>query len=202
MKTIGQEEAELCEKMKQVNVLVQQSQALYKEVSSGYINLGKRIQGGETTGDLLRDLVINRYVFPTEERLQRFRNLNERIEKHQGQYILIVQVEKNQICFRGPGRGGESDFGTKIELTIGVLSAEALILDPPKNQFFFWPQYRYQGRRDGQNAIFFMFNDKPAPPPEQLLAEFESVTDAGFVEVKRGRRVFHRVQLFACRNLR
>ncbi len=72
----------------------------------------------------------------------------------------------------------------------------------PKSQFFFWPQYRYQGKRKGQNAIFFVLNDEPTPPPEQLLADFESVTDAGFVEIKHGRRVFHHVQLFACRNLR
>jgi hypothetical protein len=72
----------------------------------------------------------------------------------------------------------------------------------PKSQFFFWPQYRYQDKRKGQNAIFFFFNDEPTPPPEQLLAEFESVTAAGFVEIKHGRRVFHHVQLFACRNLR
>jgi hypothetical protein len=72
----------------------------------------------------------------------------------------------------------------------------------PKSQFYFWPQYKLHPARTGQNAIFFVLDDKPTPPPEQLLAEFESVTDAGFVEVKYDRRVFHHVQLFACRNLR
>jgi 4-amino-4-deoxy-L-arabinose transferase-like glycosyltransferase/membrane-associated phospholipid phosphatase len=72
----------------------------------------------------------------------------------------------------------------------------------PRSQFFFWPQYRYQESRRGQNAIFFVSNDKPAPPPSQLVAEFESVTDLGLFEIKRNKQVYHRVQMWACRNLR
>jgi 4-amino-4-deoxy-L-arabinose transferase-like glycosyltransferase len=72
----------------------------------------------------------------------------------------------------------------------------------PKNQFYFWPEYRYTEHRKGQNAIYVTFNDTPEKAPAALTAEFESVTDLGIREIKYGRRVFHRVQLFACRNLR
>ena len=68
------------------------------------------------------------------------------------------------------------------------------------NQFFFWPAYRYQDTRRGENAILFIVGEK-RPPPASLLAEFETVTSLGVVDVKRRGRVFHRVQLFACRNL-
>ncbi|HEU0011773.1 MAG TPA: glycosyltransferase family 39 protein [Verrucomicrobiae bacterium] len=71
----------------------------------------------------------------------------------------------------------------------------------PKSQFFFWPQYRYHEYRKGQNAIFFVLDDEPYQPPVSLLAEFESVSPMGVVEVKHNKRVFYHVQIFACRNL-
>jgi 4-amino-4-deoxy-L-arabinose transferase-like glycosyltransferase len=71
----------------------------------------------------------------------------------------------------------------------------------PKSQFYFWPQYRYREYRKGQNAIFFVLDSDPYQPPESLLAEFESVSPVGAVDVKHNKRVFHHVQIFACRNL-
>jgi 4-amino-4-deoxy-L-arabinose transferase-like glycosyltransferase/membrane-associated phospholipid phosphatase len=71
----------------------------------------------------------------------------------------------------------------------------------PKNQFYFWPEYRYRETRKGQNAVFIRFSDKPEPPPQDLLAEFQSVTDLGYREIKVGNQVFHRVQIFACRHV-
>ncbi len=71
----------------------------------------------------------------------------------------------------------------------------------PKNQFFFWPEYRYQNFRKGQNAIFVALNDTPESPPADLLAQFESVSDLGLREIHYGNRTFHLIQLFACRNL-
>jgi len=70
----------------------------------------------------------------------------------------------------------------------------------PRDQFFFWPEYRYRETRRGQNAILFVVGDK-RPPPAALLAEFESVTSLGIADVKQHGRTFHRVQLYACRNL-
>ena len=69
----------------------------------------------------------------------------------------------------------------------------------PRNQFYFWPGYR---DRKGQNAIYVRGSDRPMPAPESLQREFETVTDLGMHEVIYKRRVLHRVQLFACRDLR
>ena len=74
--------------------------------------------------------------------------------------------------------------------------------DTPKSQFFFWPHYRYREHRRGQNAIFVQFDDGSRSAPEGLRREFESVTDLGIFEVKRDKRVFHQVHVFACRGLR
>ena len=98
--------------------------------------------------------------------------------------------------------------------------------DEPKNQFFFWPEYRYQGSRRGQNAIFitdiglpplqpgwfgkwvksqpvaYADAPPPLPLPPRMRKEFESVTDLGEFEIKIGNRVFRRLHLWACRDLK
>lgn len=98
--------------------------------------------------------------------------------------------------------------------------------DEPKNQFYFWPEYNYRDRRKGQNAIFvaeaglYKLEDgwvwkwlahqpvnhagtpTPVPLPPRIAQEFESVTDLGEQDIKIGDRVFHRVHLWACYNLK
>ncbi len=71
--------------------------------------------------------------------------------------------------------------------------------DVPVNQFFFWPGYQ---DRKGQNALFVMPTDRPRPPPDRLVAEFESVSDLGLHPVVVRGQTLRRVQLYACRNLR
>ena len=103
-----------------------------------------------------------------------------------------------------------------------VYSADS---DEPVNQFYFWPEYKYADSRKGQNAIFVaeaglykLDSDWPwkwlahepvkriAPPPATLppriAQEFESVADLREQDVKIGDRVFHRVHLWACYNLK
>ncbi|HEV2393608.1 MAG TPA: glycosyltransferase family 39 protein [Verrucomicrobiae bacterium] len=96
----------------------------------------------------------------------------------------------------------------------------------PDNQFFFWPEYRYENWRKGENAIYvtepgscrlepdwplkwligrairFAKVPPPVAAPPVLLKEFESVTDLGVQEIKVEGRVMKRVQLFECSTLR
>lgn len=69
----------------------------------------------------------------------------------------------------------------------------------PVNQFWF-----YQGYRDrvGQNALYVVENRTAIAAPENIVAEFNSVTDLGVHDIKDGDRVMHRVQIFVCRGLR
>jgi hypothetical protein len=111
-----------------------------------------------------------------------------------------------------------------------ALKSEPLVYyaesDAPVNQFYFWPEYNYRDHRKGQNAIFAAeanlykledgwvwkwlahqpVNPAGTPPPAMLppriAQEFESVTDLGEQDVKIGDRVFHRVHLWACYNLK
>jgi len=70
----------------------------------------------------------------------------------------------------------------------------------PNNQYFFWPGYREQ--RVGQNAIYVHEAQQSRPPPDEVLAEFDSVTSLGLRPIKYRGREFRRIELFACRNLK
>jgi 4-amino-4-deoxy-L-arabinose transferase-like glycosyltransferase/membrane-associated phospholipid phosphatase len=98
--------------------------------------------------------------------------------------------------------------------------------DEPNNQFYFWPDYVYRAQRQGQNAIYVTELDPyplergwfgkwlthqtvgyaavppPVSLPPRMLREFESVTDLGDFEIKYGDRVFRRLHLWACYNLK
>lgn len=97
--------------------------------------------------------------------------------------------------------------------------------DGPANQFYFWPEYNYRATRPGENAIYVMdvgpgklepgsmgnwLRHQPVsvtPPPSvdvpPLIAnEFEKVADLGVREITYKDRVFHRVHLWACYDLK
>ncbi|MCX6892589.1 MAG: glycosyltransferase family 39 protein [Verrucomicrobiota bacterium] len=102
------------------------------------------------------------------------------------------------------------------------------ILGPiPENQFFFWPEYRYQQARKGQNALYVAEADlpryplaawfrsvltgksgplpaKPAPTEylQPLALEFESIKDLGVFPILDRGGIYRWVQLVECRNLR
>jgi 4-amino-4-deoxy-L-arabinose transferase-like glycosyltransferase len=103
-----------------------------------------------------------------------------------------------------------SHYGTTSLLTFYIPAAKASVQkdtlvycissDEPKNQFYFWPGYQ---TRKGQNAIFVAPMDRvDQAPPVSLQREFESITPLGVRDILYKDRVFHRVQLFACHNLR
>ena len=70
----------------------------------------------------------------------------------------------------------------------------------PNNQYYFWPGYREQ--RAGQNAIYVHETQQGRPPPASLIEEFESVKSLGLREIKYRGRVFRKIEVFACRNLK
>jgi 4-amino-4-deoxy-L-arabinose transferase-like glycosyltransferase len=94
----------------------------------------------------------------------------------------------------------------------------------PKNQFYFWPGYE---TRKGENAIYVQQIDLPKlesnwfwkwlsgeknlsvspppkgeKPPQELREQFNSIVDLGITEISYRKRVFRRVQIFECRDLR
>ena len=94
----------------------------------------------------------------------------------------------------------------------------------PQNQFYFWPSYL---DRHGQNALFYREAPRPKlkpgwfsrwwrregdlleaqppedkPPPQEVIDEFESVTNMGVRDIVWDGRIVRSVELFACHNLR
>jgi membrane-associated phospholipid phosphatase len=97
--------------------------------------------------------------------------------------------------------------------------------DTPGNQFYFWPEYDYRATRQGENAIYaddvgagdlehgwvpkWLHHEplslrplSPPPPPARMVSEFEKVEDLGMRDIMYRDRIFHRVHLWACYNLK
>jgi len=104
-------------------------------------------------------------------------------------------------------------YGITGEVTFNLPEARAAVRDhpivyyldakTPDNQFYFWPGY---GDRKGENAIFVetldLNSDKIHDPPEELVAEFESVTSLGAFVITHDGQPVRRIQITECRGLR
>ena len=118
------------------------------------------------------------------------------LEKQSGQPTFIIADHYGRtglISFYLPE--ARATVGTEHPLVV-VRSS-----DVPENQFWFWPEYRYASRH-GQNAIYVLESQAEQPPPERLTREFNKITSLGLFDVTVRGQLFHRVQLFACRDLR
>jgi 4-amino-4-deoxy-L-arabinose transferase-like glycosyltransferase len=126
----------------------------------------------------------------------------------------VVETARQQLLAEGKPVfiiGGH--YSITGELTFYLPEARAAVRDQPlvyfihsdkpQNQFYFWPGYE---NRKGENALYVreldFLNGKPEPPPHELVAEFESVTDLGEIDVTRDGRILRRLQICECRGLR
>ena len=114
----------------------------------------------------------------------------------------------------------------KAAIGTGEPLVYAMDTDKPDNQFYFWPEYNYLQHRQGQNAIFVSEVDPyplehgwfwkwlkhqpvqyarippPLAAPQKMLQQFTTVNDLGEHDIDVGGRVFHRVHLWACYDLK
>jgi 4-amino-4-deoxy-L-arabinose transferase-like glycosyltransferase len=97
--------------------------------------------------------------------------------------------------------------------------------DTPANQFYFWQEYNYHARRQGENAIYVedlgpgklehgwlgkwlrhepveIEPPPPETPPAPMVNEFEKVTDLGVRDIDYRGRQFHQLHLWACYDLK
>jgi hypothetical protein len=126
------------------------------------------------------------------------------------QMALEVNDARQQLAKEGrPVFVIGGDYGMTSLLTFYLPEARAGLPDrplvyfrklpQPKNQYYFWKGYR---DRKGQNALYAERSSSDRPPPPEILEQFESVELIEVGEIKYRGRVFHRLRLFACRNLR
>jgi hypothetical protein len=178
--------------------------------------------------DLMRK-VISRSLPATIDPLRRVRSWSETARVIGAERARLAAEGKPVFIIADHyGMAGQLSFNlpeAKNAVNKGKPFVYAKTQTQPRNQFYFWPGYR-EGHR-GENAIFVdelsapklargwwrnwlrgkgpIYSDaplrKPAIPPI-VRDEFESVTDLGVREIKYRGRVFRRVQLYACRNLK
>jgi hypothetical protein len=120
-----------------------------------------------------------------------------KLEKSDGKPVFIIADHY--------GRAGLLSFYIP-EAKAAVGTARPLVTvratEKPENQFWFWPEYRYDDRR-GENAIYVIETDDKLPTPPELLTEFQTVTDLGmFDDEPDPKRAWRHFQLFACRGKR
>jgi hypothetical protein len=128
----------------------------------------------------------------------------------QGWKEMARVVRQAWLDLNGEGKPAfiiANHYGTTSLLTFYIPEARTGIPDQPlvyfistgepKNQFYFWPGYQM---RKGENAIFIGTVDRSErDAPESLRKEFASVTDLGMRDILYRDKVFHQIQLFACR---
>lgn len=96
--------------------------------------LRTRILAGESTGDHIKDFVIARYYTFGEAIEERYRSLEQSLQDHMGQFILVI-VRKEQPLTHTFGRGG-SNYELFEELFLGVLAGEQLEITPEDSRWY------------------------------------------------------------------
>ena len=99
--------------------------------------LCKRIRGGETTGNRIRDFVIvARGGSPNPEQEKLYQELEEKISKHTGEFILVIGrswESSGLVSFHGKsiighGRDHQSYY-LKEEVILGILDGKKLVFN-------------------------------------------------------------------------
>jgi len=126
----------------------------------------------------------------------------------------LIEAERRQLAAHDDlfivtshyGLAGQFSF--YIPAAKAALSGRPLVYPrysrTPRNQFFFWPEYRYWETRKGETALYVMLGDetKQRGVPDEVAAQFEKVEDLGSREIFDRGQVVHLVQLYLLKNLR
>jgi 4-amino-4-deoxy-L-arabinose transferase-like glycosyltransferase len=146
-------------------------------------------------------MVIGRNIPPKLDPLHRVRGWKE--------IAAMLERERQQLVAQGkPVFLITQHYGLTSILSFYIPEAKKMVrTDPfvyyirterPRNQFYFWMGYQ---NRSGQNALYVREADRPAPPPAELLRDFDSVTDLGMRAAFYHGEPFRHFQLYFCRNL-
>jgi len=148
---------------------------------------------------------------------------------------LIASLARRDLAAEGPPAfiiaehyGFASQLSFYLPEAKRLVNAEPMVYfvagGPPRNQFYFWPDYLY---RRGQNALFVREIPSPAlrpdwfarwcrrdpdiflpdhpqggPPPPEILRQFDSCSNLGARDIVVGGNIVRRAQLIQCRHLR
>ena len=135
MTNISQEIKTILDLQAQANSLQADAQSVLVQANDKMKQLRERIKRGETTGDRIKDFVIARYGSLNKEIEAIYRNLEERIRQHVGEFILMIVKEENFHGCTGFGyKPKDEDYVLDEDLYLGILTDGTLILNPADNK--------------------------------------------------------------------
>ena len=122
--------SDLGKEIETIQALRENAESVSGEITRKLNNLQKRIQQGETTGDKIRDLVIARYGFISNELEEVYRGLQDRIQQHPGEFVLVVvKNETFHGCTGFDYIPKPQDYVLEENLYLGVLKGNSIVTD-------------------------------------------------------------------------
>lgn len=115
--------------------------------------LQKRIKRGETTGDAIKDFVLARYGFLSDEIENVYRDIQERVAKSAGEFVFVFSAwDKHEGC---AGFGGKGYFVRQNNLYLGILEKGQADFSVPESGVIF-PTKKHivcGGRKGGARLV-------------------------------------------------
>mgnify|MGYP001582145151 CR=1 FL=1 len=129
MRGIKQELDLLTELQGQAGKLQKSAEVDIAEASKIMKALQGRVKDGETTGDRIKDFVLVRYGFLSDEIEAVYRDIEKRVKAHVGEFVFVFSAkDEHEGC---TGFGGKGYYVRKNNLYLGILKKDFLILDKP-----------------------------------------------------------------------
>lgn len=114
--------------LRQIKRLAVSERTMHTSKEAGIQELRERIKRGETASDRITDFVIVAHEYPWGRMIQTYRDIENRLQQHVGEFILVVVRVKKRI----PMNGELADFTSPVAeyALMGVLESDHLMLPP------------------------------------------------------------------------
>lgn len=126
----------------------------------------------------------------------------------------VVETERQQLAAHDDVFLLTGHYGLAGQFSFYIPEAKAALTSRPlvyprytstaRNQFYFWPEYRYWETRKGHSALYVVQREegKQRDVPDEVSAQFETVQDLGTRTIVERGQVVHTLQLYLLKNLR
>ena len=135
MGNVAKELADISKLLEKVGGLKEDAEKLVDQANRDFAKLQSRIKNGQTTGDEIKDFVIVKYGFLSEELEGAYRDLQNRVQRSVSEFVLaVVRYELQQGC---TGFGGRGYTAIETSLYLGVLNKGKMIFNCAKGSVVF-----------------------------------------------------------------
>lgn len=103
--------------------------ALSVEADKTIAGVRKRIREGESTRDPLRDLLIVRYGLEALSYEERYRDIQEQVRLHKGEFVLVV-ARREEVSGWDIPEPRSHDYVLRTSIGLGFLEDDKLVIEP------------------------------------------------------------------------